>query len=127
MEKKNTGLDKLRNIVKEEVLKEMEEQQKARAMHDVIVDIAKAAATGMKAISTLKSKALPTQKATEAVTSAITALEHIFQDMSTNPTRYLDTGDPNDIVKNHLGKLNARSDALRDGRGSDPSEPGSQV
>lgn len=114
MEKKNLGLDHLRKIVKEEVLKEMEEQDTQRAMHDIIVDITKCAAVGLKALNNLKSKALPTKKAEEAVSSALIALEHIFHDMSTNPTRYLDQGEPGEIVRNHLQTLSDRESSLRD-------------
>jgi hypothetical protein len=113
MGKKQTELGKIRAIVKEAVIQELGEQQKQKAMHDVIVDVTKAAAVGMKAIEALKSKALPTQKASEAVSSAITALEHIFQDMSTNPTRYLDV-DPAAMVQKHVASLDSREASLRD-------------
>lgn len=114
MKEKNNDLKKLRDIVKEAVLTEMGEMPKEKSMHDTVVDIAKAAATGMKALSSLKNKAMPTQKATQAVSSSIRALEMIFQDMSTNPTKYLDTGDPAQVVQKHLRTLDDRESALRD-------------
>lgn len=121
MSEKN-NLEKLRNIVKETVLVEMDAEPKAKSMHDTIVDIAKAAATGMKAVASLKNKAMPTQKASHAVSSSIRALEMIFQDMSTNPTRYLDTGEPEQVVQRHMKTLDDREQALRDGHDM-PGEP----
>ncbi len=105
--------DIIRKLVKEAVLQEIGEQNKQRAMHDIIVDIAKAAAVGMKGIENLKNKALPTQKATDAVSSAIVALEHIFQDMSHNPTRYLDV-DPAQSIQKHVDNLDRRENSLQD-------------
>lgn len=122
MDNKKANLDQLRKIVKEEVLKEMGDVQKAKAIHDVIVDIAKAASVGMKAVESLKSKAMPTEKATQAVSSAITALEHIFHDMSTNPTRYLDQ-DPQALVQQHVGSLDDREAALKANVGGGSGDP----
>lgn len=113
MKKTSPEYEKLRSIVKEEVLREMEEQQKAKSMHDTIVDIAKAAAAGQKAVETLKSKAMPTEKSAQAVSAAVTALEHIFNDMVTNPTRYLDH-DPAAVVQKHVKSLDDREASLRD-------------
>lgn len=120
--KKKTDMDQIRKIVKEAVIQELGDQTKQRAMHDVIVDITKAAAVGMKVIESLKQKALPTQKATEAVAAAVTALEHIFHDMSTNPTRYLDV-DPADMVQKHVSSLDRREDALRDNQDMGGGKP----
>lgn len=121
MKKTSPEYEKLRSIVKEEVLREMEEQAKAKSMHDTIVDIAKAAAAGQKAVETLKAKAMPTEKSAQAVSAAVMALEHIFNDMVTNPTRYLDQ-DPAAVVQNHVKSLDDREASLRDSMES-PGEP----
>lgn len=118
--KSKTDIDKLRRIVKEEILKEMEDHNKQRSLHDIIVDVTKAAANGMKSIESLKTKSMPTQKATAAVSDAITALEHIFHDMSTNPTRYLDE-DPDEVVQKHMRHLDDKEASLRDSQESGKS------
>ena len=98
---------KLRSIVNEEIIKEVEEMQKRKAVHAIIVDITKAGSDGMKAMKSVRAKKMPTAKATSAVQTHIDALRAIYADMLRNPTNYLDR-DPKSVVDSRMNDLDDR-------------------
>jgi len=124
MVQKKLEIEKLRQIVKEEIIQEFAEEGKRKVIHQVIVDIAKAASNGLKALKGIRGKKMPTSKSTQAVAARIDALQAIFEDMLKNPTSYLDTGDPSEVVKSHLKGLDDRESAIKGIDGASPPVSG---
>lgn len=76
-----------------------------------VVDITKAAAYGLERLELLKKRDFPTHKAANAVSTALDALDMIFQDMLKNPMGYLDE-DPSEKVAEYENALDSEEALL---------------
>lgn len=80
-------------------------------IQSTVVDITKAAAYGLERLELLKKRDFPTHKAANAVSTALDALEMIFQDMLKNPMGYLDE-DPSEKVAEYEKALDSEEALL---------------
>lgn len=80
-------------------------------IQSTVVDITKAAAYGLERLEILKKRDFPTHKAANAVSTALDALEMIFQDMLKNPMGYLDE-DPSEKVAEYEKALDSEEALL---------------
>ena len=80
-------------------------------IQSTVVDITKAAAYGLERLEILKKRDFPTHKAVNAVSTALDALEMIFQDMLKNPMGYLDE-DPSEKVAEYEQALDSEEALL---------------
>lgn len=79
-----------------------------------VVDITKSAAYGLERLELLKKRDFPTHKSANAVSTALDALELIFQDMLKNPMGYLDE-DPTEKVAEYEQSLDSEEAMLSKG------------
>jgi len=79
-----------------------------------VVDITKSAAYGLERLELLKKRDFPTHKSANAVSTALDALELIFQDMLKNPMGYLDE-DPTEKVAEYEQSLDSEEALLSKG------------
>ncbi len=79
-----------------------------------VVDITKSAAYGLERLELLKKRDFPTHKSANAVSTALDALEMIFQDMLKNPMGYLDE-DPTEKVAEYEQTLDSEEAMLSKG------------
>lgn len=80
-------------------------------IQSTVVDVTKAAAYGLERLAILKKRDFPTHKAANAVSTALDALEMIFQDMLKNPMGYLDE-DPSEKVAEYEKALDSEEALL---------------
>lgn len=80
-------------------------------IQSTVVDITKAAAYGLERLELLKKRDFPTHKAANAVSTALDALDMIFQDMLKNPMGYLDE-DPSEKVAEYEKALDSEEALL---------------
>ena len=80
-------------------------------IQSTVVDVTKAAAYGLERLEILKKRDFPTHKAANAVSTALDALEMIFQDMLKNPMGYLDE-DPSEKVAEYEKALDSEEALL---------------
>jgi hypothetical protein len=80
-------------------------------IQSTVVDVTKAAAYGLERLELLKKRDFPTHKAANAVSTALDALEMIFQDMLKNPMGYLDE-DPTEKVAEYEQALDSEEALL---------------
>lgn len=80
-------------------------------IQSTVVDITKAAAYGLERLELLKKRDFPTHKSANAVSTALDALEMIFQDMLKNPMGYLDE-DPSEKVAEYEKALDSEEALL---------------
>lgn len=84
-----------------------EKKERPRSLPETAIELTKAAHAGLKALNALKSKTMPTAKASSAVSSHLTVLEQIFNDIWQNPVAYLDVS-PEEVVSKHEQDVDAR-------------------
>jgi hypothetical protein len=80
-------------------------------IQSTVVDVTKAAAYGLERLELLKKRDFPTHKSANAVSTALDALEMIFQDMLKNPMGYLDE-DPAEKVAEYEKSLDSEEALL---------------
>jgi hypothetical protein len=107
---------KLRSMVRNSINSKINEEvvsvqpevkeEKPRSLPEIAIELTRSAHTGLKALESLKSKKMPTAKATAAVSAHLAHLERIFNDIWQNPVAYLDVS-PEDIVKQHEKNIEA--------------------
>ncbi len=90
-------------------------------IQSTVVDVTKAAAYGLERLELLKKRDFPTHKSANAVSTALDALEMIFQDMLKNPMGYLDE-DPSEKVAEYEKALDSE-EALLNKAAPAPSTP----
>ncbi len=83
-------------------------------IQSTVVDITKSAAYGLERLELLKKRDFPTHKSANAVSTALDALEIIFQDMLKNPMGYLDE-DPTEKVAEYEQSLDSEEALLSKG------------
>lgn len=86
-------------------------QKPDATIQSTVVEIAKAAAYGLERIELLKKRDFPTHKAADAVSTAVEALDAIFNDMLRHPMSYLDE-DPVERVKAYEQELAAEESKI---------------
>lgn len=105
-------IDVLKKLIRKQIAESVPEgaPAKQKSMHEMAVDLAKAASNGIKALSALKNKAedMPSSKAKTAVTMHIDALEEILNNMWQTPLDFLDST-PEDVVTKRRNDLDTRS------------------
>ncbi len=83
-------------------------------LQSTVVDITKSAAYGLERLELLKKRDFPTHKSANAVSTALEALEMIFQDMLKAPMGYLDE-DPTEKVAEYEQSLDSEESMLSKG------------
>lgn len=81
------------------------------SIQSTVVDITKAAAYGLERLELLKKRDFPSHKSANAVSTALDALDMIFQDMLKNPMGYLDE-DPSEKVTEYEKALDSEEALL---------------